>query len=71
MRIVSKVILIVFVLMILGYFGQARKACVVKEFRFKQALEKGEMTKEEYDESIKRNTFIRMVFSPKYVISVD
>lgn len=71
MKILIRVLTIIICLLALVYFGQALKANKVSEIRMKARLQKGQISKTEYENFKRQNTLLKTLFNPKEVLSVD
>jgi len=71
MRKILIVAIVVLCLFGLVYFGQAQKATKVNEVRLRARYEKGEISKEQYEVLIQKNSLLNNLLNPKAVGSVD
>ena len=65
------ILIFIIIILTIVYLGQTQKAVRVEEARLEFALEKGKITQEQFKTELKNDTFIRMFFNPRYVLSVD
>ena len=71
MKTFMNAVAVILVILAIPYTGETIKAVRVKEIRLKLALEKRSITQEQFKTELKNDTFIRMFFNPRYVLSVD
>jgi len=71
MRTFKNIIIVLIIICCLGYVGQVSKAVRVKQVRLQWSLQEGKITQEQYNHDVREISWVRMLFDPKYVGSVD